>query len=276
MRHALLAAALLASPSVFGACPGDGAVEAFLVSREARVPAAALAVDGSMEDALCAQAKIVARLSARLGPAVGYKVGLTSTPAQQRFGVSEPVRGVLLRGMLLEDGAAVPAAWGARPVFEADLVVVVADDGVNGASTPAEVLDHLSAVRPFIELPDLTYGTDQPLTGVTITAMNVGARLGVLGAPIPAAPALLEALAAMSVRVTDQDGAELLAAPGAAVLGHPLNSVLWLVSKGVRLRPGDLVSVGAFGPMLPPKPGMTATVTYAGLPGDPSVSVRFR
>ena len=41
------------------------------------------------------------------------------------------------------------------------------------------------------------------------------------------------------------------------------------------LKAGDLVSVGSIGPLMPPKPGLTVTATYAGLPGDPSVSVAF-
>jgi 2-keto-4-pentenoate hydratase len=56
------------------------------------------------------------------------------------------------------------------------------------------------------------------------------------------------------------------------VLGHPLNAVLWLVPNGVRLQPGDLVSVGSFGPLAPAKPG-EVTAHYDGLPGDPTVSV---
>lgn len=43
----------------------------------------------------------------------------------------------------------------------------------------------------------------------------------------------------------------------------------------MRLEPGDLVSLGSFGPLLEPKPGLAATVTYQGLPGDPNVSVTF-
>lgn len=51
-----------------------------------------------------------------LGDVVGYKAGLTSKPLQERFGVTGPVRGRLLAGMLLKDGATVPAAFGARPL----------------------------------------------------------------------------------------------------------------------------------------------------------------
>ncbi len=59
------------------------------------------------------------------------------------------------------------------------------------------------------------------------------------------------------------------------MLGNPLNAVLFLTGDGVRLAPGDLVSVGSMGPPAPPVSGTTATATYLGLPGDPSVSVSF-
>jgi 2-oxo-hept-3-ene-1,7-dioate hydratase len=85
------------------------------------------------------------------------------------------------------------------------------------------------------------------------------------------------ALEDMTVRVTDAEGTEIGSAGGDAVLGHPVNSLLWLVGEGVALKAGDLVSVGSIGALMPPaKAGGKATVTYEGLPGDPSVSVTFR
>jgi 2-keto-4-pentenoate hydratase len=63
--------------------------------------------------------------------------------------VSEPVRGQLLAGMLLQDGAAVPASFGARPLYEADLLLVVKDEDINSANTPEEALRHISAVIRF-------------------------------------------------------------------------------------------------------------------------------
>ena len=100
---------------------------------------------------------------------------------------------------------------------------------------------------------------------------------GVLGDPIPAEPtqAFLQALSAMTVTVTTADGAVLATAPGSSVLGHPLNAMLWLRNNGVVFDVGDLVSVGSIGPLLVPEPGLTATVTYTGLPGNPRVSVSF-
>ena len=260
-------------------CPSDEAVESFLADWRAARPTEPLAADGSIEDALCAQQKIVQRLEPVLGAPIGYKAGLTSAPAQERFGVDRPVRGVLLEGMLLQDGASVSASFGAQPLYEADLLVVVADEAVNSAQNPEEVLSHLSGVIPFIELPDLAVtGGAAALNGPALTAINVAARLGVVGETVPVeqSQAFLQALADMTVRVVDQSGEELAVAQGSAVLGHPLNAVMWLVESGVEFSAGDYVSVGSIGPLLTPEPGQRISVTYEGLPGDPVLSVRFQ
>lgn len=270
-----LMAGLAAGPALAD-CPSDEAVAALAKNVLAATPAPALEV-ATIEDALCAQGKLVKLLAESWGAPAGYKAGLTSEPAQKTFGVSEPVRGVLYADMMLDDGASVPANFGALPRFEADMVVVVADAGINDAKTPQEVLTHLSAVHPFIELPDLVVDSPASLNGPVITSINVGARKGVLGAAIPVeqSEAFLASLAGMQVVVTADDGQELARAPGAAILGHPLNAVLWLRGSGVTFKEGDLVSLGSFGPLLAPKAGLTATVSYQGLAGDPSISVSF-
>ena len=120
------------------------------------------------------------------------------------------------------------------------------------------------------------------ITGPGIVYANVGARLGVLGKPVTAkaTPELVEALANMTVKLADQDGKELDTSKGSAILGQPLNAVLWLVKdlneSGIRLKQGDLLSLGSFSRLLPPKPATGAKVTYEGLPGNPTVSVRFK
>jgi 2-keto-4-pentenoate hydratase len=63
-------------------------------------------------------------------------------------------------------------------------------------------------------------------------------------------------------------------------MGHPLNAAMWIAQDldhaGIRLKAGDLLSLGTFLPLQLPKGGTTATVRYLGLPGDPSVSVNFK
>lgn len=268
----------LSSGVALADCASDAAIEAYVADYLSKTPTAALVPDGTMDDAQCTQEKLVDALIPHLGEVIGYKAGLTSKPAQERFGATEPVAGVLFANMMLEDGAEVPLSFGARPLFEADLVLVVGDDGINGAATPEEVIMHISEVRPFIELPDLVYAEGQKISDVTLTANGVAARLGVLGAAIPVEDpaAMLAALASMTVTVRDAEGGVMAEAPGAAVLGNPVNAVLFLMSKGYLMQEGDLISVGSIGPLMaPPQAKGGATVTYVGLPGDPVVSVTF-
>ena len=76
-------------------------------------------------------------------------------------------------------------------------------------------------------------------------------------------------------------GEELLRTKGSALMGNPLNVVLWLVENlrqhGMELRAGDLISLGRMGGFGQPQAGSTITLRYEGLPGGSSdVSVSFR
>jgi 2-keto-4-pentenoate hydratase len=209
-------------------------------------------------------------------------VGLTSKAVQESLGASTPVRGVLLRDMMLTDGAKVSVKFGARPIWEPDLIVVVKDAEVNQAKTPLGVAKHLSELVAFIELPDRIVAETEKVDGNLITAINASARLGVLGqrVKIEPTPEFLAALEKMTVTASDQNGVELASAKGDALLGHPLNPVLWLIedlkATGEKLKAGDLISLGSFARPQPPQARQTVSVRYDGLPGGSlNVSVRF-
>ena len=262
------------------ACLDAEAVETLAASYLDRSPAKLGERPTTNAEALCSQGKLIEALQGTLGDPIGYKVGLTSEAARERFGAEDPVRGVLLRGMLQENGATVEP-FASRGIVEADLLVTVRSDDINVATTPREVLRYLRDVRPFIELADLVLAEGEALDAETITTINVGARAGVAGNPVPVRQSskFLDSLASMTVRLStkpadaESDGEEVLAVPGRAVMGHPLNAVLWLMDDGVKLEAGDVVSLGSFGPPLPAEPGQTVTVVYEGLPRDPRVSV---
>jgi 2-keto-4-pentenoate hydratase len=62
----------------------------------------------------------------------------------------------------------------------------VASDNINEAgSDHVAILRTIDLVIPFIEMPDLVFPPGG-LDGPTLVAINVGARLGVLGEPITA------------------------------------------------------------------------------------------
>jgi 2-keto-4-pentenoate hydratase len=269
------------SGNAVAACPSHERVNTLIRFMLMKEQVRGLRTDLSMQDAECGRRRLVERLEASDNRIVGYKAGLTNKALQERFGVASPVRGVLLEKMLLQDDAEVPFDFGARPVFEADLLVVVKDDAIHRAKTHLDVLRSLSQVAPFIELPDLLVAEGEKLSGPLLVSLNVGARLGVVGqgVAVQATPEFAAALAAMTVTVRDR-GKAVASGKGAAILDHPLNAVLWLAQdlekSGVRLKPGDVLSLGSFTQPMRPLPGMAVKVRYEGLPGNPEVSVRFR
>lgn len=268
---------LLASPAHAFDCAATAAQ--LTAAYGEKRPAASPGADISREQGACVRNAFVAGLAKAMGGPVGYKVGLTSKPAQEMFKVDAPLAGVLMADMLKPSPAKVSAAFGARPVYEADLLVRVKDAGIKDARTPEEVAAHLSEVIPFIELPDLVVAKGEPLPVGALIAINVGARAGVVGKPLPMRPELVAALGQMTVVTADGAGQELARAPGKAILGHPLNAIVWLTqalkAEGKALQPGELVSLGSFGAPQPPVAGQAITVRYEGLPGAEPVSVRF-
>lgn len=283
MRRLLLAAvaSVALSAPALAECAGDAAVEALSRSLLANEPAQPLSGMTGLADGQCAQDKLVALMTRHWGRPVGYKVGLTNAAAQARFGVPNPVTGIIYEATIrTRSGEEVPARFGSVPTVEADLLVRVRDEGINQARTHLEVLRHLDQVIPFIEMPDLVLA--RGMDGPNLLAINVGARLGVVGEAIPveATEAFAARLGTMTV-VMENGERELARAPGSALLGHPLNVLPWLAqdlaSRGGRLRAGDLVSLGGFSPALPTEAGRTYSVRYEGLLANPvSVSVRTR
>jgi len=277
-----LTAATLWPAAVHAVCPSHERVNTILRFQEMRQPLRGLRTDLTLADAECGRRRLIERIEASDNRIVGYKAGLTSREIQERFGVASPVRGVLFEKMLLKDGADVPAEFGARPVYEADLMVVVKDAAIHRAKTHLDVLRSLSFVIPFIELPDLLVAEGEKLSAPLIVSLNVGARLGVAGKGIPVQATLefAAALAAMRAVVADQKGTELASGTGAVILDHPLNAVLWLAQElgksGIKLKSGDFLSLGSFTAPMNPRPGLSVTVRYEGLPGNPEVSVRFK
>lgn len=286
IESALLAVALaIAGVSAQADCLSEAQVANLVASYLAKSPA--VNPDGlSEEDGACSRAKVNLLLAQRLGKVVGYKAGLTNPAVQKRFGYDKPTWGKLYEGMLLADGAVVDAVFGARPLFEADMLVRVRSDTINQAKTPMDVLEAIDQVIPFIELPDLMVLAPPKLNGPAINAINVGARLGVAGQPVVVPLtrgeryAMLDALRDMTVVLSDSQGGEFGRGKGSDILGHPLNAVVWLAQalakEGLSMKPGEMISLGSFSPLMPPKPGLKVVATYYGLIGAQPVSVTFR
>ncbi|WJS84614.1 hydratase [Paracoccus sp. TOH] len=218
----------------------------------------------TVEDGICAYAAFRSILEAELGPPVGVKVGFTSKPVQERFGVTAPVTGALFAPMLLPDGARLSLKGSRAPFFEADLVVTVGSAAIMQARTREEVAAALRDVRPFIELPDIALQKDVAPTGPLMAAYGVTPWRGVLGRGIAMADLddPVADLAALTVNLK-LDGKSIGTGSGEMLLGHPLDVVLWLVEQGsYELKPGSVISLGSLGSLHPAWPGHRVEADY--------------
>lgn len=225
----------------------------------------------------------VGKLQRQLGPVIGYKASLISKQAQQKFGVTTPLRGTFLAKMFHPSGATLDVGIGVTPLIEADLLLRVSDEAINAAQSSVEVLAGIDAIIPFIEIPDLLWPEDG-LNASKFLMANCGARAGVIGEPIPLAAGLdwQERLKSFSVKLSDQQGNDLGEGKGSDLMGDPLAVVLWisksLAAEGKRLKVGDLLSLGSLTPPTLAKSGSTLTASYEGLDGPmiKQVRVSFR
>lgn len=221
----------------------DAITDALALARE--FPDVPDATDAAAAYAI--QAKVVERVyGARLA---GYKAGLTSAAAQQRFGVDQPVLGVLPEDGRLPPNTTQALVPGLK--IEVEIGFLVGDD-----STPAAML-------AAIELPRLDYGDMTRVTLPDIVATNVAAYRFIAGSGV----ALDQDVRAYPVTL-DHDGRTLFSATAADALGDPLVAYRWMLARihalGYRLEPGMLLMTGSLGRVVDAEPG-NYTARYGAL-----------
>jgi len=213
----------------------------------------------TIDQAYRIQLGLIARRAAAGEPQIGWKVGLTAKPIQEQFGFHEPVFGCVLERVA--SGEVFPAGSLIQPGFESELCMVMARDLAPGADLAA-ARAAVGAVHPALEIIE----TRGPFTAQIALALadNAQQKTCVLGpaVPLPASP---EAVAC-TVRINDSIVA---AGTGDAVLGNPLNSLVWLATKlaeyGRTLRAGEMVMTGSFTRQFPIAPGDRIAVTFSGV-----------
>ena len=195
----------------------------------------------------------------------GHKVGLTNPAVQAQLGMDEPIWGVLFADRCRTDGDDLGEARLIEPRVEVEVAVVLGADLDKGQHTVADVISATAFVLPAFEIVDSRIsGWD--ITNFDMIADNAGAGLYLLGTrPAP--------LTAVDLRRVEMqlavNGKRAATGFGAACLGNPLNSVLWLADtmseRGTPLRAGETIMTGSLCPMQPIAPGDELVAEIEGL-----------
>jgi 2-keto-4-pentenoate hydratase len=199
----------------------------------------------SIDEAYKVQLGLIAKRASAGQRQVGWKVGLTSTAIQEQFRVHEPVFGCLLSEGVKQSGHAFKHGALIKPGFENEVCVRLGRDLAAGSVRLEDVRGAVEVCYPALEITETRgdFTADLPLA----LADNAQQKAIVLGAPQRYSPELN--LASIGVRV-EIDGKEVAIGKGDAVLGDPLNSVVWLAEKlsafGRRLKAGELIMTGSF------------------------------
>lgn len=264
MKLLILCACLgLFSPAARAACPDvslmQNAARGWLAGRPVPDP-----LVWSMTDARCAYDSFRAVLQAQMGPPVGVRIGLLTDEAQRRYGIDQPIVGMLFAPMLVADGGRLSLRGSRNPRYKADLVLTVGSRAIMQAKTREDVLRALRDVRPFIEVPDVALPADLPVRAPLIAAYGGMPWRGVLGKPLAIADMAdpIADLQAMQV-VLKVNGQPVASGHGEALSEHPLDVVLWLVRQGgYDLSEGSVVALGIFGGLGPAQPGQRLDADY--------------
>ena len=192
---------------------------------------------------------------------IGWKVGLTAPAMQQQFGFHEPVFGCVLDSK--PSGHVFSAGDLIAPGFENELCMRLRVD-LSGTVTLDQARAAIDVVYPSLEIIE-TRGPFSEQIALAL-ADNAQQKTVILGPPT----ALPEDLAAIEARVT-VNGQLIATGTGDAVLGNPLNSIVWLAGKlgayGKGLKAGEIIMTGSFTRQFPMAPGDTIETVFSGLGG---------
>lgn len=199
---------------------------------------------------------------------VGWKIGAASKAAMEMLKTDAPFPGRVFEPYLLESPAGVAAEALHRCAVECEFAFRLGRDlgPQEDDYSFDDIRDAVVMAYPAMELIN-DYWVDMMALGVThLIADNGSNGALVLGNPIENWRDL--DLAAQSATLI-VEGREIASGTGAAILGHPLNTLVWLANdfrrRGITLEEGHVITTGTMTGMTPCKPGDTAVGDYGDL-----------
>ncbi|GLZ03779.1 2-keto-4-pentenoate hydratase [Actinomadura sp. NBRC 104412] len=201
----------------------------------------------------------------------GHKVGLTSAAMQRQLGVDQPDYGHLLDTMFHTDGAPIDTGRFLQPRIEPEIAFVLGRD-LRGPVSAADAVAAVDFVLPALEIIDSRIA-DWRITLPDTVADNASSGGLVLGTT-PVRPEGLDL--ALTGCLLHRNGELVQTGAGGAVLGSPLNALIWLANvlgpMGVTLEAGHVVLPGSITAAIPVTAGDTVVASFAGIG---NVTARF-
>jgi len=195
----------------------------------------------------------------------GYKVGLTAKAMQDQLGVHQPDFGHLLDDMFHLEQMPIEAANYIAPKVESEIAFVMGKELAGPGVNVAEAMRAVDFVVPALELIDSRV-KDWKITIVDTIADNASSAGVILGSQ----PRLLREVDLTQVPChLLLDGEPTASGVGSAVLGSPINAVVWLANtlgaRGIHFQPGDVILPGSLTASYPVKAGSHARAEFVGL-----------
>jgi 2-keto-4-pentenoate hydratase len=218
-----------------------------------------------LDDAYAIQLEQVKVWQATGRKVAGHKVGLTSLPVQKQLGVNQPDFGHVLSDTFFLSGEQIPVGTFMQPRVEPEISFVLKKDLAGPGVTVAEAIRAVDYVIGSLEIVDSRIA-DWNITLTDTVADNASAGGVVLGTkPMHIDERDLRLTGAILYR----NGRIQHTGAGAAVLGSPISSLVWLANTlgrlGTTLKAGQVILSGAITPMVAAEPGDTITAVLAGL-----------
>ena len=217
-----------------------------------------------LDDAYGVQLAQVDRWRADGARIAGHKVGLTSAAMQQQLGVDQPDYGHLTDRMFHLERLPIDTTAFLQPKVEPEIAFVLKRPLRGPGVTAAEAMAAVEFVVPALEIIDSRV-RDWKITLADTIADNASSGGVVLGSR-PVRPSDVDLTA--TACVLHRNGAEAGSGVGGAVLGTPLNALVWLANTvPVELAAGHVVLPGSVTAAVPVTAGDTVIAEFAGL-GD--------
>jgi 2-keto-4-pentenoate hydratase len=219
----------------------------------------------SIEDAYRIQGVNLERRLASGRTRVGHKIGLTSLAIQTQLGVDQPDFGTIVDDMMIANGGRMDVAELIAPRVEAEFAFRIGT-ALSASPSRDELRAAIDGVAIALEVIDSRIA-DWKITLVDTIADNASSARIVHGKFRDATPELLDSLPAAIIELA-MDGEVQVSGPGSAVLGDPIDSLLWLARTigtfGDAFRIGDIVIAGAVAAAIPLVEGATFAAVSEG------------